>query len=136
MYMYIQRFLETTLLRFCFYFSILSIYIYLLCLFCVNNIMTQFTYDDNGFWLNFNALIKVLNINENPNKIFMPKLMKAVCMGRRYYLKMESKMEKECPECLLEKHYETKVERPHPICGFYKSHPEEMYNKYFLSAAF
>ena len=98
--------------------------------------MANFINEGDYFWLQFSELIKVLGLKDHPNKTFTPDLMKAVCMGRRYYLAMESRMERECPECYFEKHYSEAVERPHPVCSFFKTHPKDMFDKFWVATSY
>ena len=87
-------------------------------------------------WTSFSELVKLLGLKDTPNKFFTPTLIKAVIMGRRYFLALESRMERDCPNCELEKHYQESIERPHPVCGFYKTHPKEMYDKFWASTSY
>ena len=86
------------------------------------------------FWKCFDSFVNVLGIQNATNKhIYTPRLMKTISIGKRLYLYMEEQMGKCCPECTCAD-YGQVIEKPHPFCQYFKTHPEEMVTAYWYDS--
>ena len=81
--------------------------------------------DPDQFWIHFQDFVKVLGLDGAP---FTPALMKAIAMASRYYVLMEAQMEW---ECATEREYGIKAPRPNPACAFFKTHPHELFDRFW-----